>query len=84
MRPESGPDSRSIISGASVDSAWVARTGGALVVVGALPAQAVVHRAPAGGGGVLADVGLAAVVGGRLVRRAWTRYRWDGRPRRRP
>jgi hypothetical protein len=26
----------------------------------------------------------AAVVGGRLVRRAWTQYRWDDRPRRRP
>jgi hypothetical protein len=26
----------------------------------------------------------AAVVCGRLVRRAWTHYRWDGRPRRRP
>ena len=29
MRPESGPDSSSIISRASVDSACVARTGGA-------------------------------------------------------
>jgi transposase len=27
---------------------------------------------------------LAAIVCGRLVRRAWTHYRWDGRPRRRP
>jgi len=26
----------------------------------------------------------AAVVCGRLVRRAWTHYRWDDRPRRRP
>jgi transposase len=26
----------------------------------------------------------AAIVCGRLVRRAWTYYRWDGRPRRRP
>jgi transposase len=26
----------------------------------------------------------AVIVGGRLVRRAWTHYRWDGRPRRRP
>jgi hypothetical protein len=26
----------------------------------------------------------AAIVGGRLVRRAWTCYRWHGRPRRRP
>jgi transposase len=26
----------------------------------------------------------AVLVSGRLVRRAWTRYRWDGRPRRRP
>ena len=26
----------------------------------------------------------AAIVCGRLVRRAWTCYRWDGRPRRRP
>ena len=26
----------------------------------------------------------AAIVCGRLVRRAWVRYRWDGRPRRRP
>ena len=26
----------------------------------------------------------AAIVCGRLVRRAWTSYRWDGRPRRRP
>ena len=26
----------------------------------------------------------AAIVCGRLVRRAWTHYRWDGRPRRRP
>jgi transposase len=27
---------------------------------------------------------LALVVVGRLIRRAWTHYRWDGRPRRRP
>jgi hypothetical protein len=27
---------------------------------------------------------IAAIVCGRLVRRAWTCYRWDGRPRRRP
>jgi transposase len=26
----------------------------------------------------------AAIVLGRLIRRAWTSYRWDGRPRRRP
>jgi hypothetical protein len=26
----------------------------------------------------------AAIVCGRLVGRAWIRYRWDGRPRRRP
>ena len=26
----------------------------------------------------------AVIVCGRLVRRAWTHYRWDGRPRRRP
>ena len=26
----------------------------------------------------------AAIICGRLVRRAWTHYRWDGRPRRRP
>ena len=26
----------------------------------------------------------AAIVCGRLVRRAWTSCRWDGRPRRRP
>jgi transposase len=26
----------------------------------------------------------AAIVCGRLIRRAWTDYRWDGRPRRRP
>jgi hypothetical protein len=26
----------------------------------------------------------AAIVLGRLVRRAWARYRWDARPRRRP
>jgi hypothetical protein len=26
----------------------------------------------------------AVPLSGRLVRRAWTRYRWDGRPRRRP
>ena len=26
----------------------------------------------------------AAIVCGRLVRRAWTCYRWEGRPRRRP
>ena len=26
----------------------------------------------------------AVIVGGRLVRRAWTHYRWQGRPRRRP
>jgi transposase len=31
----------------------------------------------------LAMVG-AAIVCGRLIRRAWTCYRWDGRPRRRP
>jgi hypothetical protein len=27
---------------------------------------------------------LAAIVCGRLVRRAWTCYRWDGRPHHRP
>jgi len=27
---------------------------------------------------------LAAIVCGRLVRRAWTSYRWERRPRRRP
>jgi hypothetical protein len=27
---------------------------------------------------------LAIIVVGRLVRRAWTHYRWDSRPRRRP
>jgi hypothetical protein len=27
---------------------------------------------------------IAAIVCGRLVRRAWTCYRWQGRPRRRP
>jgi hypothetical protein len=27
---------------------------------------------------------LAAIVCGRLVRRAWTHYRWDGPPRRHP
>ena len=27
---------------------------------------------------------LALVVVGRLIRRAWTHYRWEGRPRRRP
>jgi transposase len=27
---------------------------------------------------------LALIVVGRLVRRAWTHYRWEGRPRRRP
>jgi hypothetical protein len=26
----------------------------------------------------------AAIVCGRLIRRAWIHYRWDGRPRRRP
>ena len=26
----------------------------------------------------------AAIICGRLVRRAWTHYRWDSRPRRRP
>jgi DDE family transposase len=26
----------------------------------------------------------AAIVCGRLIRRAWTHYRWEGRPRRRP
>jgi hypothetical protein len=26
----------------------------------------------------------AAIVCGRLIRRAWTHYRWQGRPRRRP
>jgi transposase len=26
----------------------------------------------------------ATIVGGRLIRRAWTHYRWDARPRRRP
>jgi hypothetical protein len=26
----------------------------------------------------------AAIVCGRLLRRAWSCYRWDGRPRRRP
>jgi hypothetical protein len=27
---------------------------------------------------------LVLIVLGRLIRRAWTHYRWDGRPRRRP
>jgi hypothetical protein len=27
---------------------------------------------------------LALIVVGRLLRRAWTCYRWEGRPRRRP
>jgi hypothetical protein len=27
---------------------------------------------------------LALIVLGRLIRRAWTDYRWEGRPRRRP
>ncbi|SRR6266508_2561454 len=27
---------------------------------------------------------LALIVVGRLIRRAWTHYRWEGRPRRRP
>jgi hypothetical protein len=27
---------------------------------------------------------LALMVVGRLLRRAWTCYRWEGRPRRRP
>ena len=27
---------------------------------------------------------LALIVVGRLLRRVWTCYRWDGRPRRRP
>jgi hypothetical protein len=27
---------------------------------------------------------LALIVVGRLLRRAWTTYRWDSRPRRRP
>jgi hypothetical protein len=27
---------------------------------------------------------LALIVAGRLIRRAWTTYRWEGRPRRRP
>jgi hypothetical protein len=26
----------------------------------------------------------AVIVGGRLIRRAWTHYRWQGRARRRP
>jgi hypothetical protein len=29
-------------------------------------------------------VASAVIVLGRLVRRAWTSYRWEGRPRRRP
>jgi hypothetical protein len=29
-------------------------------------------------------VANAAIICGRLVRRAWTHYRWDSRPRRRP
>jgi hypothetical protein len=27
---------------------------------------------------------LALIVVGRLIRRAWTHYRWEGRPGRRP
>ena len=27
---------------------------------------------------------LGLLVVGRLIRRAWTHFRWDGRPRRRP
>jgi hypothetical protein len=27
---------------------------------------------------------LALIVVARLIRRAWTQYRWEGRPRRRP
>jgi transposase len=45
---------------------------------------ALVHRAAPAGGGVLAGAGNAAIVCGRLVRRAWACYRWDSRPRRRP
>jgi hypothetical protein len=37
---------------------------------------------------LVVDFGLALaaapIVGGWLVRRGWTNYRWDGRPRRRP
>jgi hypothetical protein len=29
-------------------------------------------------------VASAVIVSGRLVRRAWSCYRWEGRPRRRP
>jgi hypothetical protein len=44
---------------------------------------ALVHRAPASGGDVLAGVGQRRHRR-RLVRRVWACYRWPGRPRRRP
>jgi hypothetical protein len=34
--------------------------------------------------GVWLTLATPAIVLGRLVRRAWTQYRWDNRPRRRP
>jgi transposase len=45
---------------------------------------ALVHRTPPGGGRVLVAAGRGPDRGRRLIRRAWTNYRWEGRPRRRP
>jgi transposase len=60
--------------------------GGAHPCVGQPIRQAALgHRAPPDRGPVLAGaLAGAAIVLGRLIRRAWTSYRWDGRPRRRP
>jgi hypothetical protein len=44
---------------------------------------ALVHRTPPARRRVLVAAGLGPHCGGRLIRRAWTHYRWEGRPRRR-
>ncbi len=43
-----------------------------------------VHRAAQDRGRVRLALPSTVIVCGRLVRRAWTHYRWAGRPRRRP
>jgi len=45
---------------------------------------ALVHRASPAVVEFWLALANAAIVLGRLVRRAWTHYRWDRRPRRRP
>ena len=81
------------------DDGLLAATLDALGAVGPLPAQPVVHLDAGYDDQPCRQVltkrrrlvvefwlalASAAIICGRLVRRAWTHYRWDNRPRRRP